>query len=118
MTILNYCNLICNYLKINNLIPNITTFFILFFPDFQLFEKVGNLSNITGDKPPQPFLCLDQERIFKRMLAKGILRFAFKKLAVEVKNNSVHGEFGNIESYNQTNLQNLIDTDLQNTNSL
>jgi len=77
-----------------------------------------NPLSITGDRPPQPFLCLDQERIFKRMLAKAILRFVFKQLSVETRGNSVHGEFGSIESYNQSALQHLIDADLQNTNSV
>ena len=37
-----------NYLKISNLFQNIITFFNVFFPDFQVFVKVGNLSNILG----------------------------------------------------------------------
>ncbi|KAA6340974.1 ATP-dependent RNA helicase SrmB [termite gut metagenome] len=74
-----------------------------------------NPLSITGDRPPQPFLCIDQERIFKRMLAKAILRFAFKHINVETRGNSVHGEFGSIENYNQIALQNLIDTDLIDT---
>ncbi|HBT86177.1 MAG TPA: hypothetical protein DEB12_09790 [Porphyromonadaceae bacterium] len=77
-----------------------------------------NPLSITGDKPPQPFLCLDQERIFKRMLTKGILRFAFQQLDLPARGNSVHGEFGSIETYNQNELQTVINTDLNNRNSV
>jgi hypothetical protein len=76
-----------------------------------------NPLSITGDRPPQPFLCLDQERILQRMLAKAILRNAFKQLAIETRGNSVHGEFGSVENYDQSALQNFIDDDLQNANS-
>ena len=60
-----------------------------------------NPYSITGDKPPQPYLSLDQERIFKRVLAKAILRFAFKKLPIADRGNSVHGEFGDVQSYSK-----------------
>ncbi|MDD4411796.1 MAG: DEAD/DEAH box helicase [Bacilli bacterium] len=66
-----------------------------------------NPFSITGDEPPQPFLSLDQKRIFKRILAKAILRMGFKAL----NNNStgsVHGEFGNIEEYDQNKLQDVL----------
>lgn len=77
-----------------------------------------NPLSITGDKPPQPFLCLDQERIFKRMLAKAILRFAFQQLNISAKGNSVHGEFGFVYDYSQSALQNVIDKDLNYPNSI
>lgn len=77
-----------------------------------------NPLSITGDKPPQPFLCLDQERIFKRMLTKGILRFAFQQLNLTARGNSVHGEFGSVDTYNQNELQTVINTDLNNQNSV
>ncbi|MBK6699248.1 MAG: hypothetical protein IPG55_04975 [Saprospiraceae bacterium] len=77
-----------------------------------------NPLSITGDKPPQPFLSLDQERIFKRMLAKAVLRFLFKHLNLSNVGNSVHGEFGFVDNYNQTNLQTIIDDDLANSNSV
>lgn len=72
-----------------------------------------NPISITGDKPPQPFLSLDQKRIFKRMFAKAILRFGFKLLnRVE---GSVHGEFGKVSSYNEEELKNIIEN---NSNSI
>lgn len=77
-----------------------------------------NPIRITGDKPPQPFLCLDQERIFKRMLTKSILRFAFQQLDISYKGSSVHGEFGSVNRYNQEELYNIIDSDLNNHNSI
>ncbi|HHX70185.1 MAG TPA: DEAD/DEAH box helicase [Gallicola sp.] len=71
-----------------------------------------NPYSITGDKPPQPYLSLDQERIFKRVLAKAILRFAFKKLPIADRGNSVHGEFGDVQSYSKEKLQEVIEIDL------
>lgn len=65
-----------------------------------------NPLSITGDKPPQPFLSMDQERIFKRMLAKAIFRYAFKEL--NMTEGSVHGEFGNVENFNQEQLKEII----------
>jgi DEAD/DEAH box helicase domain-containing protein len=66
--------------------------------------------SITGDKPPQPFLSLDQARIFRRILAKAVLRFAFKDMGVS--SGSVHGEFGSVENYNQELLQHTIDNNI------
>lgn len=63
-----------------------------------------NPLSITGDKPPQPFLSLGQEQIFKRVLAKAILQYSFKEL--NVNQGGIHGEFGSIESYNQDELYN------------
>ena len=65
-----------------------------------------NPFSITGDVPPQPFLSLNQERIFKRMLAKAILRFAFSKLGINT--GSVHGEFGDIKEYDEKILTKII----------
>lgn len=76
-----------------------------------------NPLSITGDKPPQPFLSLDQERIFKRMLAKAVLRFSFNQLNLLDGGNSVHGEFGSVDNYNQKNLQTIIEDDLANPDS-
>jgi DEAD/DEAH box helicase domain-containing protein len=60
----------------------------------------SNPHKITGDAPPTPFLTIGQERIFKRLLAKEILRKAFLTIQTNVNNNedkpSVHGEFGKI----------------------
>lgn len=69
-----------------------------------------NPLSITGDKPPQPFLSLNQERIFKRMLTKAVLRFAFKEMGTT--QGSVHGEFGDIADFKEPELQKTIDTDL------
>ncbi len=65
-----------------------------------------NPLSITGDTPPQPFLSLNQERIFKRMLAKAVLRFAFSELAIT--EGGVHGEFGDIEDYNEKEVSDII----------
>ena len=73
-----------------------------------------NPFSITGDVPPQPFLSLNQERIFKRMLAKAVLRFAFSKL--DISEGGVHGEFGTIEAYkenNKTLLQRIINEKIE-----
>ena len=68
----------------------------------------ANPLSITGDKSPKPFLSLDQKRIFKRVLAKAILKYGFKNLHPEVEG-SVHGEFGKIEEYNKDSLQKKLD---------
>ena len=72
----------------------------------------NNPLSITGDKPPQPFLSLDQERIFKRILAKAILRYAYRKL--QISEGSVHGEFGYISSFNRDELKMIIEDNIQN----
>ncbi|WPV65414.1 DEAD/DEAH box helicase [Chitinophaga sp. LS1] len=59
----------------------------------------SNPHKITGDSPPTPFLTMDQERIFKRLLAKEIFRKAYIDENIDITNDeksSVHGEFGNI----------------------
>lgn len=59
----------------------------------------ANPHKITGDAPPTPFLTMDQERIFKRLLAKELFRRAYKDQQIDISNDaksSVHGEFGNI----------------------
>jgi hypothetical protein len=42
--VLNYCDFVFNSLKDNNLFQNITTFLNFSTTDFQVVEKVGNLS--------------------------------------------------------------------------
>ena len=69
-----------------------------------------NPLSITGDKPPQPFLSLGQEQIFKRVLAKAILKYLFKELNETI--GSVHGEFGLIQNYNQANLVELLNENI------
>ena len=59
----------------------------------------SNPKKITGDSPPTPFLTMNQERIFRRLLAKEILRRAYIDEAIDTtadEKSSVHGEFGNI----------------------
>ena len=59
----------------------------------------SNPHKITGDSPPTPFLTMNQERIFKRLLAKEIFRKAYIDENIDITNDeksSVHGEFGNI----------------------
>lgn len=62
----------------------------------------ANPQKITGDAPPTPFLTMGQERIFKRLLAKEILRRAYIETDIDVtssEKSSVHGEFGSIDSW-------------------
>lgn len=63
----------------------------------------SNPHKITNDAPPVPFLTMGQERIFKRLLAKEVLRRAYKTIPINVNNNeeksSVHGEFGAITNW-------------------
>lgn len=59
----------------------------------------SNPHKITGDSPPTPFLTMNQQRIFKRLLAKEIFRKAYIDEAIDItadEKSSVHGEFGNI----------------------
>ena len=65
-----------------------------------------NPLSITGDKPPQPFLSLGQEQIFKRVLAKAVLQYSFKEL--NANNGGVHGEFGSIRNFNPDQLFNFL----------
>lgn len=63
----------------------------------------ANPQKITGDAPPTPFLTMGQERIFKRLLAKEILRKAYVEKAIDItsdEKSSVHGEFGSVDSWN------------------
>lgn len=62
----------------------------------------ANPQKITGDAPPAPFLTMGQERIFKRLLAKEILRKAYVDKSIDItsdEKSSVHGEFGSIDSW-------------------
>lgn len=59
----------------------------------------ANPHKITGDSPPTPFLSMNQERIFKRLLAKEIFRRAYVDEEIDItqdEKSSVHGEFGEI----------------------
>ncbi|PSR55795.1 hypothetical protein AHMF7605_20980 [Adhaeribacter arboris] len=63
----------------------------------------SNPHKITGDAPPTPFLTMGQERIFKRLLSKEILRRIYLTIQPNVNNNegksSVHGEFGTVDNW-------------------
>jgi ATP-dependent helicase YprA (DUF1998 family) len=64
----------------------------------------ANPQRITGDPPPTPFLTMGQERIFKRLLAKEILRRAYKEKEVDItsdEKSSVHGEFGSCDHWDR-----------------
>lgn len=58
---------------------------------------------ITGDPPPPPFLTMGQDRIFKRLLSKEVLRQAFIPLGEDIsrtaRQTSVHGEFGKTDHW-------------------
>jgi hypothetical protein len=58
---------------------------------------------ITSDPPPQPHVDMRRESIIKRVLAKEILRQAFSALNLFAAGGgeSVHGEFGRAEDWNQ-----------------
>lgn len=79
----------------------------------------SNPHKITGDAPPTPFLTMGQERIFKRLLAKEILRKAFTTIPTNVNNDedksSVHGEFGAVDNWltYKTQIINWINTNQQ-----
>jgi len=62
----------------------------------------ANPQKITGDAPPTPFLTMGQERIFRRLLAKEILRRAYVGKDIDITSDdksSVHGEFGSVDSW-------------------
>ncbi|MDB5203577.1 MAG: box helicase [Ferruginibacter sp.] len=66
----------------------------------------ANPQKITNDAPPTPFLTMNQDRIFKRLLAKEILRKAYIQTPINISNDgksSIHGEFGTIGGELQTN---------------
>jgi DEAD/DEAH box helicase domain-containing protein len=59
----------------------------------------ANPRKITNDAPPTPFLTMNQDRIFKRLLAKEIFRKAYTQTPINISNDSkssIHGEFGTI----------------------
>lgn len=60
--------------------------------------------NITGDPPPPPYVDLRSEEIFRRVLIKEVLRQAFTETGISGSlelTDSVHGEFGKVESWNE-----------------
>jgi DEAD/DEAH box helicase domain-containing protein len=58
---------------------------------------------ITSDPPPQPYVDMRRESIIERVLAKEILRQAFVALNLfgSGGGDSVHGEFGRAQDWNQ-----------------
>jgi|SRR5215213_46828 len=58
---------------------------------------------ITADPPPQPYVEMRQDTILKRVLAKEVLRRAFRDLDLFVgsRGDNVHGEFGNASEWNE-----------------
>lgn len=66
----------------------------------------ANPHKITNDAPPTPFLTMNQDRIFKRLLAKEIFRKAYIQTPINISNDqksSIHGEFGTIGGEVQAN---------------
>lgn len=61
----------------------------------------ANPHKITGDPPPIPFLSMKQERIFYRLLAKEVLRQAFRDVVNldPTEERGVHGEFGEVQNW-------------------
>nr|WP_262905446.1 DEAD/DEAH box helicase [Hymenobacter nitidus] len=57
----------------------------------------SNPHKITGDDAPTPFLAMDQPRILRRVLAKAVLREAFRDSGAE--RGGVHGEFGGSDNW-------------------
>jgi len=58
-----------------------------------------NLDRITGDAPPQPYIDLKSEKIFKRVLVKEVLFWAFGTIGLDLGGSSIHGDFGNREDW-------------------
>ena len=60
----------------------------------------NNPAAITGDTPPVPFLAIKEKTIARRIMAKGILREAFRGIGVywyNSPNTDNHGEFGHLK---------------------
>jgi hypothetical protein len=58
---------------------------------------------MVSDTPPDPYLELNREEIFNRIINKEILHLAFKKIQLnnDDKSDNVHGEFGFFYNWNQ-----------------
>ena len=54
----------------------------------------NNTRRITGDPPPQPYLDVGREGIFRRVAAAECLRRAFLRLPTPPPARSIHGAFG------------------------
>ncbi|PJF40107.1 MAG: DEAD/DEAH box helicase, partial [Phototrophicales bacterium] len=54
---------------------------------------------ITGDPPTAPYIDMDREMIFERVLYKEVLRLAFEPIPIEYSGDNVHGEFGTVDEW-------------------
>jgi len=66
----------------------------------------GNADRITGEKPPQPYLDMDQEVILKRGVSSEVLRRSFLGLPSDVvapkrTRESLHGNFGRTSEWEE-----------------
>ncbi|MFF0229758.1 DEAD/DEAH box helicase [Micromonospora sp. NPDC005254] len=62
----------------------------------------ANPASITGDEPPQPFLDMRSEPIFRRAFTAEVLTQVFRAAALRVRfdgGRSVHGEFGSTRTW-------------------
>ncbi len=63
----------------------------------------NNPLRMTGDKPPQPYLDLGQDLIYRRCITAEVLRCAFLALPESVRptrnKNSTHGSFGSAQDF-------------------
>ena len=58
--------------------------------------------SMTGDAPPAPYVDMRSREIFLRVLQKEVLRLAFFDIDVgEERSDSVHGEFGDAEHWQE-----------------
>ena len=62
----------------------------------------NNPERMTGDLSPVPFLSQSQHQILYRMGIKGIFQRYFSTMFPQNLNGSVHGEFGDIETFFET----------------
>ncbi|WP_216634582.1 DEAD/DEAH box helicase [Gloeomargarita lithophora] len=74
--------------------------------------------SITGDPPPPPYVDMRSKEIFRRVLIKEVLRLAFTETGISGSlelTDSVHGEFGKVEDWN--NCRNQVVAWLQNNSN-
>lgn len=70
-----------------------------------------NPHQITGDRPPTPFLSMDQYEILQRLYAKEILYYAFKAYSLNHSvrlDGNTHGEFGTRQEW-KDNAESIVD---------
>lgn len=54
---------------------------------------------ITGDPPPAPYVDMSSQVIIRRVIVKEALRLAFAGVDTDVEYDSVHGEFGDAQTW-------------------